>query len=73
MAGKTSTFKCQCCGTLFVARIADRNRGWAKFCSKSCKAIRQEARTHQNAAYRRYKERKNEEQFANAHLFSNEE
>jgi hypothetical protein len=25
----------------FLARVADRNRGWGKYCSKSCKAIKQ--------------------------------
>lgn len=29
---------CKCCGDKFMARVADRKRGWAKFCSKSCKA-----------------------------------
>ena len=29
---------CKCCGEKFMARVADRKRGWAKFCSKSCKA-----------------------------------
>lgn len=28
-----------------MARVADRKRGWGKFCSKSCKAIRQTQRT----------------------------
>jgi hypothetical protein len=41
----TSTTKvnvhCERCGELFEARIADRKRGWARFCSKSCKAIKQ--------------------------------
>jgi len=37
----TSQYKCKCCGKSFTARIADRNRGWARFCSKSCKATRQ--------------------------------
>ena len=44
--------RCQCCGKEFTARSADVKRGWAKFCSKSCKAIRQEQRTGANAAYR---------------------
>lgn len=35
----------------FVARVADRKRGWGKFCSKSCKAIKQEARTGQCKDY----------------------
>jgi len=33
--------KCKNCKTKFIARVADRKRGWAKFCSKSCKAINQ--------------------------------
>lgn len=50
-----STYKCQCCGGEFDAREADRKRGWARFCSKSCKAVNQEKRTGQ---YKAYKERK---------------
>ena len=33
--------KCQRCRQPFMARVADRKRGWGKFCSKSCKAIKQ--------------------------------
>jgi hypothetical protein len=40
---------CGCCKTTFSARRADVNRGWGKFCSKSCKAKKQEARTGQYA------------------------
>lgn len=29
---------CHCCGKPFSARQADRARGWAKTCSKSCAA-----------------------------------
>lgn len=43
--------KCKCCGLPFIARVADVKRGWAKFCSKSCKAIRQEQRTGQYARH----------------------
>lgn len=43
--------KCKNCGTAFQAREADVKRGWAKFCSKSCKASEQERRTNQNAAH----------------------
>ena len=32
---------CGCCRNQFQARTADVNRGWGKFCSKSCKAINQ--------------------------------
>ncbi|MGN6146299.1 MAG: hypothetical protein ACTHOP_22220 [Mesorhizobium sp.] len=46
--GSTATYKCKCCGHPFIARTADRKRGWAKFCSKSCKAIRQTQRTGYN-------------------------
>jgi DNA replicative helicase MCM subunit Mcm2 (Cdc46/Mcm family) len=34
-------YKCQRCNENFEAKIADRKRGWARFCSKSCKAIKQ--------------------------------
>lgn len=44
-------YKCACCGDPFEARVADRKRGWARFCSKSCKAIKQEKRTGQYRAY----------------------
>jgi hypothetical protein len=43
--------KCKKCDCDFQARIADRNRGWGKFCSKSCKAKEQENRTGQYRAY----------------------
>lgn len=46
---KTVTVKCKRCKTEFEARVADRNRGWGKFCSKSCKATTQEKRTGQYA------------------------
>lgn len=44
---------CKNCGAPFQARTADVKRGWAKFCSKSCKAIKQEQRTGQCAAFRK--------------------
>lgn len=34
-------YKCKECHLPFSARVADRNRGWARYCSKSCKAIKQ--------------------------------
>ncbi len=37
--------KCRNCGCQFMARSADVKRGWAKFCSKSCKAREQTRRT----------------------------
>jgi|GEM_PF-1992562 len=36
--------RCARCTQAFMARVADRNRGWGKFCSKSCKAIKQTQR-----------------------------
>lgn len=43
--GKKVRVNCARCGDPFMARVADRKRGWGKFCSKSCKAIRQTQRT----------------------------
>jgi hypothetical protein len=43
--------KCVYCGDPFMARSADVKRGWAKFCSKSCKASEQEKRTHQHTNF----------------------
>lgn len=40
---------CKCCRKTFTARSADVARGWAIYCSKSCKAKVQESRTHQHA------------------------
>ena len=64
--------KCKCCGSLFIARSADIKRGWAKACSKSCAATLRERRT---GAYRRYINRNDleENEFDDAHLFSNED
>ncbi len=45
----TARYQCKWCGDQFTARTADRKRGWARFCSKTCKAKEQEKRTHQNA------------------------
>lgn len=38
---------CKYCNSVFYAKQADLNRGWGKFCSKSCKAKEQEKRTGQ--------------------------
>jgi hypothetical protein len=43
--------ECERCKKAFTARAADVARGWGRFCSKSCKAIKQEAVTGQHAAY----------------------
>lgn len=34
----TDTYICLNCRKDFTARTADRRRGWARFCCKSCKA-----------------------------------
>ena len=67
--------KCKSCKQPFMARVADRKRGWGLFCSKSCKAIKQELRTGQHAARLERRERDGHEggEFSDAHLFSNEE
>lgn len=44
MRGATVEVKCAC-GTSFTARVADRKRGWAKSCSKSCAAIKSNRET----------------------------
>ena len=48
---KTGIFRCVVCGESFEARIADRKRGWAKCCSKSCAAKKSNADT---GKYERY-------------------
>jgi len=42
---------CKWCGKPKKVRSADIKRGWGKFCSKKCKAMEQEKRTHQNKNY----------------------
>lgn len=64
---------CQWCKAKFMARTADVNRGWALFCSKSCKAMRQEKRTGQYRALQRDGDDGAPREFSDAHLFSNEE
>ena len=49
--GSKVLVNCLCCKVEFSARVADRARGWARFCSKSCKALKQEQRTGQMARY----------------------
>ncbi|KUZ78481.1 hypothetical protein WI37_11040 [Burkholderia ubonensis] len=69
--------QCSRCGKPFQARAADVKRGWGRFCSKSCKAVKQEERTGQHHAYleRReaYEKWDGVPTFSNAHQFSNEE
>lgn len=73
----TAEFACQWCKQPFIARLADRKRGWARYCSKSCKASKQERLTGQHASYQDRRERSGNVyeggEFADAHLFSNED
>lgn len=39
--GAKAQYTCACCQGVFTARIADRKRGWALYCSKRCKALAQ--------------------------------
>lgn len=39
---------CHWCYTPFMARSSDINRGWGKYCSKSCKAKEQESNKRSN-------------------------
>lgn len=65
--------KCRCCRSKFLARAADVKRGWGLYCSKSCKAIKQEARTGQYRAFQEQRDSHEGGEFTNAHQFSNEE
>lgn len=49
---------CECCKRTFTARAADVARGWARFCSRRCEAIKQEQRTGANAAFRERQSRR---------------
>lgn len=42
---------CKCCNQKFMARVADRKRGWGKYCSKSCKAIQQDEYNPKNRIF----------------------
>ena len=73
--GVTGTYECLCCKDEFTARKADRARGWARYCSKRCKAIKQEQRSGQFAALEEHDQRSWSESptFSNAHQFDNTE
>lgn len=49
----TATYQCKECGTPFEARTADRARGWARYCSKFCKA-RKQTRTASRRSTKRH-------------------
>lgn len=81
--GAMTEVKCKRCKQPFMARVADRKRGWGKFCSKSCKAVVQERNTNQFKAYQMrlqghdtsngfFVDRHGEYEGFSAHNFSNE-
>lgn len=41
---KTVVINCENCGRPKTVRLADRKRGWGRFCDKSCKAHKQAER-----------------------------
>ena len=48
---RTIEVQCEWCNDKFTARVADRKRGWARYCSKSCKAMMQTyGRRHRKGA-----------------------
>lgn len=51
MRGKTIECTCAMCGKKFIARVADRNRGWARCCSKSCAATMNNKKTGNYARF----------------------
>lgn len=69
------TCKNTTCGATFQAREADVARGWALYCSKSCKASVQERRSGANRGHQRLVARIRDGQrdgnFDNAHQFDN--
>ncbi len=80
----TCQCKCKVCKKEFTAKVADRKRGWAQCCSKSCAAIKRERRTgtyRSNMARIKASRRYDEDMdggmsaptFQNAHQFSNED
>jgi hypothetical protein len=42
---------CEFCNANMTVRLADVKRGWGRFCSKSCKAKKQEKQNGQYSAY----------------------
>lgn len=49
--GQKILVKCDNCRVPFYARKSDRARGWGRFCTKSCKATKQEKLTGQYRSY----------------------
>lgn len=72
---QTCQCKCKVCGSEFTAKVADRKRGWARCCSKSCAAVRRERKTgaYRSWVGRQVRDDDQEPTFSNAHQFSNED
>lgn len=58
---------CACCKKKFTARQADINRGWGKFCSKSCKARNQTSKYGYSSKIKTRKARSYEEEYNNSY------
>lgn len=82
--GQTVEVRCAC-GVTFTARVADRKRGWARSCSKSCAARRSNAQT---GKYQKFLHKESagadgsgrdrfgyyhEQEFSDAHLFGEDD
>jgi hypothetical protein len=73
MTSKTKEYACHC-GKMFIAKVADRKRGWARSCSKSCAANKRERELDRNQySLPSHKRRafNDEPSFSNAHQFDN--
>lgn len=51
LRGAKKEYTCLTCGRKFVARVADRKRGWARCCSKSCAATQTNKKTGNYSRY----------------------
>lgn len=76
--GKKIKCKCAVCGEKFMAKVADRNRGWSKCCSKSCAATLSNKKT---GKYQKHLARQNKmnnlgyedvDYYDDSHLFGDE-
>lgn len=70
MRGATVQVQCanKSCRRPFTARVADRKRGWGRFCSKACKAVVQEKRTGQHSAFLRRERDQDAQLFSGANF-----
>jgi len=69
---KTVVCKCAVCGMEFTAKTADRARGWARCCSKSCAASKREKRTGNYARWANRQRRRLDEDDPGEHQLTGE-